>query len=308
MGVGEGDEVIVPSNTFIASWLAISQCGATPVAVEPDRDTHNLDPARIEAALTSRTRVIMPVHLYGLPADLDPILALARERGLRVLEDAAQAHGARYKGTRIGAHGDVVAWSFYPAKNLGAFGDAGAVTTNDPELADRIRVLRNYGSRVKYVNEARGYNSRLDPIQAAVLRVKLRHLDAWNARRAAIAKRYIAGLAGSGLRLQKVPVWAEPSWYVFIACHPQRDALQQRLAESGVGTLIHYPIPPHLQGAYANGGFRGGPLPLAEELAATILSLPLSPQLDDQQVAEVIERVSAAAKVDSLVEDAVRDD
>src|ERR1035441_7113136 len=180
MGIGAGDEVIVPSNTYIATWLAVSQSGATPVPVEPVESTYNLDPERIEAAITPRTRAILPVHLYGQPADIDPIVSIAEKHGLRVLEDAAQAHGARYKGRRVGGHGDVVAWSFYPGKNLGALGDAGAVTTNDSELADRIRVLRNYGSRVKYVNEVQGCNSRLDPVQAAALRVKLRHLDEWN--------------------------------------------------------------------------------------------------------------------------------
>jgi dTDP-4-amino-4,6-dideoxygalactose transaminase len=189
MDVGPGDEVIVPSNTYIATWLAVSQCGATPVPVEPDARTYNIDPALIEAAITPRTKVILPVHLYGQPADMDPILAIARKHGLRVLEDGAQAHGARYKGQRLGAHGDAVAWSFYPGKNLGAMGDGGAVTTNDAQLADRIRVLRNYGSRVKYVNEVQGTNSRLDPLQAAILRVKLAHLDEWNARRRAIAAR-----------------------------------------------------------------------------------------------------------------------
>lgn len=279
MGVGPGDEVIVPSNTYIATWLAVSQCGATPVPVEPVEATYNIDPARIEAAITPATRVILPVHLYGQPADLDPILAIARQHGLRVLEDAAQAHGARYKGRRIGAHGDAVAWSFYPGKNLGALGDGGAVTTNDPELADRIRVLRNYGSRVKYVNEVKGFNSRLDPIQAAVLRVKLRVLDEWNARRSGIAQRYLEGLAGSGLVLPQVPEWAEPVWHLFVVRHPQRDALVKRLNEAGVGTLIHYPVPPHLQGAYAEMGFGVGAFPVAERMADEVLSLPIGPHL-----------------------------
>ena len=199
LGVGAGDEVIVPANTYIATWLAVSQCGATPVPVEPDERTFNIDPAFIEAAITTRTRVILPVHLYGQPADLDPILEVARKHGLCVLEDAAQTHGARYKGRRLGAHGDAVAWSFYPGKNLGAMGDGGAVTTNDPQIADRIRVLRNYGSRAKYVNEVQGFNSRLDPLQAAILRVKLTHLDEWNARRAAIARQY--GQAADWFRL-----------------------------------------------------------------------------------------------------------
>ena len=287
MGVGPGDEVIVPSNTYIATWLAVSQCGATPVPVEPVEATYNIDPARIEAAITPATRVILPVHLYGQPADLDPILAIARKHGLRVLEDAAQAHGARYKGRRIGAHGDAVAWSFYPGKNLGALGDGGAVTTNDPELADRIRVLRNYGSRVKYVNEVKGFNSRLDPIQAAVLRVKLRVLDEWNARRRAIAHRYLEGLAGSGLVLPQVPEWAEPVWHLFVVRHPERDALAKRLAEAGVGTLIHYPVPPHLQAAYAEMGFGVGAFPVAERMAREVVSLPMGAQMAAEGV-EVI--------------------
>lgn len=284
MDVGPGDEVIVPSNTYIATWLAVSQCGATPVPVEPIEATYNIDPARIEEAITPRTKLILPVHLYGQPADLNPILAIARKHGLRVLEDAAQAHGARYKGRRIGAHGDTVAWSFYPGKNLGALGDGGAVTTNDPKLADRIRVLRNYGSRVKYVNEVKGFNSRLDPIQAAVLRVKLRVLDEWNARRQGIAQRYLEGLAGSGLVLPQVPDWAEPVWHLFVVRHPERDALVKRLNEAGVGTLIHYPVPPHLQAAYAEMGFGVGAFPVAERIAGEVVSLPMGFQIANEGV------------------------
>jgi dTDP-4-amino-4,6-dideoxygalactose transaminase len=280
MGVGPGDEVIVPSNTYIATWLAVSQCGATPVPVEPLESTYNIDPARIEAAITPATRVILPVHLYGQPADLDPILALARKYGLRVLEDAAQAHGARYKGRRIGSHGDAVAWSFYPGKNLGALGDGGAVTTNDPQLAERIRLLRNYGSRVKYVNEVKGVNSRLDPLQAAVLRVKLRHLDNWNARRQALAAAYLDGLALTGLTPPHIPDWADPVWHLFVVRHPQRDALAQRLEAAGIGSLIHYPIPPHRQQAYADAGFAAGAFPLAEAMAGEVMSLPIGPQMD----------------------------
>ena len=280
MGVGPGDEVIVPSNTYIATWLAVSQCGAKPVPVEPIEATYNIDPARIEVAITPRTKVILPVHLYGQPADIDPILTIARKHGLRVLEDAAQAHGARYKGRRIGAHGDAVAWSFYPGKNLGALGDGGAVTTNDAELADRIRVLRNYGSRVKYVNEVQGYNSRLDPIQAAVLRVKLRHLDEWNDRRRKIAGHYLDGLAGSGLVLPHVPEWADPVWHLFVVRHAKRDALLKRLSEAGVGSLIHYPIPPHRQAAYAGEGFMADAYPIATTMANEVISLPIGPQMN----------------------------
>jgi dTDP-4-amino-4,6-dideoxygalactose transaminase len=292
MGVGPGDEVIVPSNTYIATWLAVSQCGATPVPVEPLESTYNIDPARIEAAITPATRVILPVHLYGQPADLDPILALARKHGLRVLEDAAQAHGARYKGQRIGSHGDAVAWSFYPGKNLGALGDGGAVTTNDPQLAERIRLLRNYGSRVKYVNEVKGVNSRLDPLQAAVLRVKLRHLDNWNARRQALAAAYLSGLAHhTTLTLPEVPVWAAPVWHLFVIRHPQRDALAQRLADAGIGSLIHYPIPPHRQQAYADAGFVTGAFPLAEAMAGKVMSLPIGPQMGLDKVEYICRNV-----------------
>ena len=293
MDVGPGDEVIVPSNTYIATWLAVSQCGATPVPVEPDARTYNIDPALIEAAITPATRVILPVHLYGQPADMDPILAIARKHGLRVLEDGAQAHGARYKGQRLGAHGDAVAWSFYPGKNLGAMGDGGAVTTNDAQLADRIRVLRNYGSRVKYVNEVQGYNSRLDPLQAAILRVKLAHLDDWNARRSAIAARYQLGLADCGLTLPHVPDWAEPAWHLYVVQHPKRDAMQQALADAGVGSLIHYPIPPHLQQAYAAAGFVQGQLPIAEKIANQCLSLPIGPHLDEAGAATVVAALKA---------------
>ena len=288
MDVGPGDEVIVPSNTYIATWLAVSQCGATPVPVEPDARTYNIDPALIEAAITSRTKVILPVHLYGQPADMDPILVIARKHGLRVLEDGAQAHGARYKGQRLGAQGDAVAWSFYPGKNLGGMGDGGAVTTNDAQLADRIRVLRNYGSRVKYVNEVQGYNSRLDPLQAAILRVKLAHLDEWNARRSAIAACYQLGLADCGLTLPHVPDWAEPARHLYVVQHPKRDALHKALAAAGVGTLIHYPIPPHRQKAYAHADWVLGSFPLAERMADEVLSLPIGPHLQSEHVDAVI--------------------
>ncbi|TDR38867.1 dTDP-4-amino-4,6-dideoxygalactose transaminase [Tahibacter aquaticus] len=287
LDIGAGDEVIVPSNTYIASWLAISQCGATPVPVEPDPQTYNIDPARIEAAITHRTRAIMPVHLYGQPADLDAIVAIARRHGLRVIEDAAQAHGARYRGQRIGAHGDLVAWSFYPGKNLGAFGDAGAVTTNDAALAARVRVLRNYGSRVKYINDEAGWNSRLDPLQAAALRVKLMHLDDWNARRRTLANAYAQQLAGLDLQLPQVPDWAEPAWHLYVVQATDRESLQKRLAEHGIGSLIHYPIPPHRQQAYAAAGIAAGTLPIAEAMADRVLSLPLGPHLPTAAIAQI---------------------
>jgi len=291
MDVGPGDEVIVPSNTYIATWLAVSQCGATPVPVEPDAQTYNIDPAHIEAAITPRTKVVLPVHLYGQPADMDPILAIARKYGLKVLEDGAQAHGAKYKGKRLGAHGDAVAWSFYPGKNLGAMGDGGAVTTNDPQIADHLRVLRNYGSRVKYVNEVQGYNSRLDPIQAAVLRVKLKQLDSWGERRANIAAAYLEGLSGLGLTLPHVPAWADPAWHLFVVCHQNREALQASLTDSKVGTLIHYPIPPHLQQAYAQGQSLQGQFPIAEKIARQCLSLPIGPHFATSDVGTVVQYV-----------------
>lgn len=289
LDIGSGDEVIVPSNTYIATWLAVSGVGATPVPVEPNPATHNIDPARIEAAITPRTRALLPVHLYGQPADLDPILDIAHRHGLRVIEDAAQAHGARYKGRRIGAHGDIVCWSFYPGKNLGALGDAGAVTTNDAALAERVALLRNYGSRQKYVNEEAGVNSRLDPLQAAVLRVKLTVLDAWAERRRTIAATYAEGLAGTDLILPHVPDWAEPAWHLYVVRTSGRDALQARLTEAGIGTLIHYPIPPHMQTAYAGLGIAPEALPLARQLAGEVLSLPMGPQLRGSELNEVID-------------------
>ena len=298
MGVGRGDEVIVPSNTYVATWLAVTAVGATPVPVEPDPTTYNLDPARVAAAITARTRAILPVHLYGLPADMDPIVALARRHGVLVLEDAAQAHGARYKGRPAGALGDVAAWSFYPGKNLGALGDAGAVTTDDAALADAVRVRRNYGSRVKYVNEVRGTNSRLDELQAAVLTVKLAHLEAWNARRAAAADRYRDALATTALVLPYVPDWAHHAWHLFVVRvpggAPARDALQRHLHAAGVGTLIHYPVPPHRQRAYADLAFDADAFPIAATLADEVLSLPIGPHLTAAQQDRVIDAVLTA--------------
>jgi dTDP-4-amino-4,6-dideoxygalactose transaminase len=284
--------VIVPSNTYIATWLAVSYAGATPVPVEPDPRTFNIAPEGIERAITPKTRAIMPVHLYGQSADMDPILSIARKHRLKVIEDNAQAQGARYKGRRTGSLGDAAATSFYPAKNLGAFADAGAVTTNDAELADRVRALRNYGSKKKYENTCQGFNSRLDELQAAFLSVKLRRLDEWNTRRSAIAARYLNELSGLlGLQLPFVPEWAEPVWHLFPLRHGRRDALQASLSSAGIGTLIHYPIPPHLSGAYANSGWRPGDFPVAEEIADTELSLPIGPHLDSQQQEIAIQAV-----------------
>jgi len=299
MGVGLGDEVIVPSNTYIATWLAVSYAGATPVPVEPDEHTYNLDPAKIEAAITPRTKVILPVHLYGQPADLDPILAVARKHGLRVLEDAAQAQGASYKGQRIGAHSDAVAWSFYPGKNLGALGDAGAVTTTNPEIAEKINLLHNYGSKVKYINEVAGFNSRLDPIQAAVLRVKLQYLEEWNQRRRRIASLYLEALKDTKLVLPHVPGWAEPVWHLFVVRSPEREHLQKHLETQGVGTLIHYPIPPHLQQAYAELGYSAGAFPISEQIHREVLSLPIGPHLSQEQAQRVVQALHSFAWVQS---------
>ncbi len=294
-GIGPGDEAIVPSNTYIATWLAVSHAGAVPVPVEPDPVTFTMDPSLVEDAIGPRTRAIVPVHLYGHPADMDPILEVAERHGLFVLEDAAQAHGARYRGRRCGALGHAAAWSFYPGKNLGAFGDAGAVTTDDPALADRIRVLGNYGSRVKYRNETRGFNSRLDPLQAAFLRVKLARLDEWNARRLGIAALYIKELADvGGLGLSSVRDWVEPCWHLFVIQHPGRDVLQENLTEAGVGTLIHYPVPPHLSEAYRDAGIPKGSLPIAEKLANEVLSLPIGPHLTKSDAKFAIDAVQRA--------------
>lgn len=294
LGIGHGDEVIVPSNTFIATWLAVSYAGASPIPVEPDEHTYNLDPRRVEAAITARTRAIMPVHLYGQSADMDPIIDIGRQRGLKVVEDAAQAHGARYKGRRVGALGDAAGFSFYPGKNLGALGDGGAITTNDRELAERIRVLRNYGSRLKYHHSVKGYNSRLDELQAAFLREKLRVLDQWNARRSDVARRLLDGLTHRGLQLPYVPEWSEPVWHLFVVRSRARDALQATLAELGVSTMIHYPIAPHRQPAYAELGLADGALPISEAIHREVLSLPMWPQLRTEQVDRIIDACAAA--------------
>lgn len=296
LGVGRGHEVIVPSNTYIATWLAVSQCGATPVPVEPDAATYNIDPTRIEDAITPRTRAVMPVHLYGQPADMDAIDAIAQKHGLAVVDDCAQAHGAQYKGRRVGALTRVSAWSFYPGKNLGAMGDGGAITTNDPSVADAIRVLRNYGSRVKYQNEVKGYNSRLDEIQAAVLSAKLPNLDDAIAQRCAIASRYLEGLKGLPLGLPYLPDWVDPAWHLFVVRHPDRDALQAQLTVAGIGTLVHYPVPPHLQPAYVELGLAKGRLPIAEAIHREVLSLPIWPGMSMDQVDQVISAVRAACR------------
>jgi dTDP-4-amino-4,6-dideoxygalactose transaminase len=287
-GIGAGHEVIVPANTFIATWLAVSYAGASPVPVEPDPKTCNLDPERVAVAITTRTRAIIPVHLYGQPADMDAILAVARQHGLRVIEDAAQAHGAKYKGRRAGSLADAAAFSFYPGKNLGALGDGGAVSTDDEGLAERIKVLRNYGSRLKYENEVRGFNSRLDPLQAAFLRAKLTRLDQWNQRRRMAAASYCERLSGiPDLDLPCIQTGTESVWHLFVIRTPLRSQMQHQLHQAGIGTLVHYPVPPHLSGAYADSGWRRGDFPITERLARTVLSLPMGPHLSTAGVDEV---------------------
>ncbi len=286
--LGPGDEVIVPSNTYIATWLAVTAVGATVVPVEPTPEGPNIDPERIAAAITPRTRAIMPVHLYGEPADMDAIMALAHRHGLKVVEDVAQAQGAKVRHRRTGALGHAGAHSFFPTKNIGAYGDGGAVTTDDAALADRLRTLRNYGSKVKYVNIERGYNSRLDEMQAAFLRVKLKVLDAWNERRRRVAARYDDKLAGiPGLGLPRAPQWAEPVWHLYVVRSARRKDLMAALEKAGIGSLIHYPIPPHLQEAYADLRLGRGAFPLAERLADTVLSLPMGPHLSEGAVDEI---------------------
>ena len=291
--IGEGDEVIVPANTYIATWLAVSYSGAVATPVEPDKGTCNIDPARIEDAITPKTKAIIAVHLYGQPADMDAINEVAIKYGLNVIEDAAQAHGVLYKGRKAGSLGNAAGFSFYPGKNLGAYGDAGAVTTNDDRIADKVRVLRNYGSRVKYYNEIKGFNSRLDDLQAAFLRVKLTKLNEWNTRRRILADQYLQGLKDvENLILPFVPFYANPVWHLFVIQHPLRDALQEELATAGIGSLIHYPVPPHQSDAYLadaySAEFRGKGFTITEHLANTVLSLPIGPHCLETDISEVI--------------------
>ncbi|MDD5180283.1 MAG: DegT/DnrJ/EryC1/StrS family aminotransferase [Gallionellaceae bacterium] len=289
--IGNGDEVIVPTNTYIATWLAVSYCGAKPIPVEPDEKTYNLDPALIEAAITPRTKAIIAVHLYGQPADMDAINAIAKRHKLKLIEDAAQAHGALYKGRKVGGLGDAAGFSFYPGKNLGAIGDAGAITTNDADIAHKVSVLRNYGSQIKYHNEVKGFNSRLDELQAAFLREKLKKLDEWNGRRKRLAVEYLRQFTGGDLGLPFVPEWADPVWHLFVVRSARRDALQSHLAEQGIGAMIHYPIPPYLQAAYAELGFRVGDFPIADVIHREVLSLPIGPHVRNWEINIVVKSV-----------------
>ena len=288
VGVEQGDEVIVPAHTFIATWLAATQCGARLVLVEPELDGFNIDPTLVEAAITERTKAIVVVHLYGQPAQLDQILEIGRRHQVPVVEDAAQAHGALYKGVKIGSHSDVVAWSFYPSKNLGAFGDAGAVTTNRIDVADRVRVESNYGSKVKYEHDILGTNSRLDPIQAAILRVKLRVLDEWNARRENIARIYSQKLEMKSIVL---PSWATDRssvWHLYVVQVNERDRIREALGKAGIETGIHYPVPPHVQLSYRD---EYGQLPLyrSVQLSKDVLSLPIGPHLTESMAESVVD-------------------
>ena len=292
VGIGPGDEVIVPAHTFVATWLAVTACGATPVGVEPLVATGNIDPEQVERAITPRTRALLPVHLYGQPADLGRLTQIADRHGLVLLEDAAQAHGATYRGQPVGGFGAGAGWSFYPGKNLGALGDAGAVTTNNDAVAERIRKLRNYGSTRKYHHEALGVNSRLDEVQAAILRTKLTVLQEWNRRRSRVAANYGDGLQNlEWLDLPHVPDWADPVWHVYVIRTPFREALQAHLAASGVATLVHYPVPPHLQPAYAPLEIAVGAFPIAERMAREVLSLPIGPHVSTLDVEHVIDSV-----------------
>ena len=296
LGIGAGDEVIVPAYTAVATWMAVSLVGATPVGVDVRRDTFNLDPELVPAAVTARTRAVVPVHLFGQPADMPALEEVARHYGLAVIEDAAQAHGARYHGRPVGSSATATTYSFYPTKNLAALGDGGAVATDDDELADRVRMLRTYGWRDRSVSEAIGVNSRLDELQAAFLRVKLKRLSHWNARRAEIATTYRDTLGDlEWVRVPYVPDWAEPVWHLFVLLADERDELATRLERMGVGTLVHYDPLPHLTPAYRSAGWRPTSLPVAEGVAARALSLPLSPHLCNEEVEQVVDAVAEAA-------------
>ncbi|MBP4050851.1 DegT/DnrJ/EryC1/StrS family aminotransferase [Chromobacterium violaceum] len=288
--IGSGDEVIVPSNTFIATWLAVTYCGAIPVPVEPDEKTYNIDPKLIEAAITENTKAIVVVHLYGQPADIDPILEIANKYGLKVIEDAAQAHGAKYKEKKVGSLGHAAAFSLYPGKNLGALGDGGVVTTNNLELAKKIKMLTNYGSEVKYEHEMLGFNCRLDELQAGLLNIKLAYLDEQNEKRRKIAEKYSKEL---DFLAPHVADNVEPVWHLYVVQIPNRDEFQQRLKAMGVETLVHYPTPPHLQKAYAYLGYANGSFPIAEKIHRNVLSLPMGSWMSDRQVETVIDVVKA---------------
>jgi dTDP-3-amino-3,4,6-trideoxy-alpha-D-glucose transaminase len=296
-GIGQGDDVLVPANTFIATWLAVSACGAVPVPVDPDPETLTIEARGAAARATANTAAVIPVHLFGLPSDVPAIRRSLEGRPIRILEDAAQAHGARLNGTPAGGLGDAAAFSFYPSKNLGALGDGGAITTNDSRMAESLRLLRNYGSSVKYHHEIKGGNSRLDEIQAAMLRVKLRHVEESNSLRAECARRYLEALADvPGIALPApAPLGRSQVWYVFNIRHARRDELRSMLEREGIGTTIYYPEPPHLSPAYAGLGYGKGDFPVAEEFAGTSLALPFGPHLRVDEQDTVVDSVRRAA-------------
>ncbi len=292
LGIGEGDEVIVPSNTYIATALAVTYVGARPVFVEPKIETFNIDPDKIEAAVTNKTKVIMPVHLYGQACDMDPIMEIAQKYNLKVVEDCAQAHGATYKGKKVGTFGDAAGFSFYPGKNLGALGDAGAVVTNDKTLADNVRALGNYGSDYKYHHIYKGNNSRLDELQAAFLAVKLPHLERMNVERRKIANRYLSGIKNHKVVIPAVREDCTPVWHIFGIRCAERDALERHLNDHGIGTNKHYPIPMHLQECYKDLGFKKGDYPIAEEISETELSIPMYYGMTDDEISYVIDTIN----------------
>jgi len=294
LSIGHGDEVLVPGHTFIATWLAVTYSGATLVPVDVSPSSFNIDPDLIEKSITSRTKAIIAVHLYGQPAEMDLICEIAKRHDIKVIEDAAQAHGARFRGRRVGSLGVAAAFSFYPAKNLGALGDGGAVTTNDADLAARIRMLGNYGSREKYHHIDRGFNSRLDELQAAMLRVKLRHLDEWNQARQDTAHKYLAGLDRACLGLPVIPEWIEPVWHQFVVKHSARDTLRAELGRQGIQTMVHYPTPPFLQPAYADFAASNHRLHVSAQIGGELLSLPMGPHLSSTDTQLVIARTNEA--------------
>ena len=292
LGIGEGDEVIVQGNAYIASVMGITINSATPVFVEPD-EFHSIDANAIESAITSKTKAVMVVHLYGQPADMQRISMICKDNGLFLIEDCAQSHGALFNGKMTGSFGDIGCFSYYPSKNLGAFGDAGAVVTNDAEIAHKVRVLRNYGSEKRYHNECVGANSRLDELQAGLLRIRLSHMDAINSERRSLAERYLANISNREVVLPKVRANTLPVWHQFVIRCEHRDALQQHLKDAGVGTIIHYPIPPHLSKAYGYLGFKQGAFPITERLANEVLSLPMFTGMTIEEQDYVVEAINS---------------
>lgn len=304
LGIGKGDEVIVPSHTFIATWLAVTQVGATPIPVEPNEGFFNINPSQIEAVITSHTKAIVPVHLYGHPADMDPIICLAEKYRIKVVEDAAQAHGALYKGKKTGGLATAAGFSFYPGKNLGAFGDAGCVTTNNDDIAKHVKKFRNYGSDVRYHHELLGINSRMDELQAAFLRVKLTRLDEWNTRRKMLADAYLQDLVGiPGTILPCIMPWSQPVWHIFPWLVKKKEKMESHLKEHGISVINHYPIPPHLSPAYSYLGYRKGDFPIAERIASEEISLPIGPQLSPVDVAHIIKTIKMCSEFKPLLLD-----